>query len=113
MNNNQIMNKINILIKNHFTDYKGLYLYGSKAKMLDSTSSDYDVILLTNNKINTEIKSLIYKIIGRIEYELDIFIDIQVLTQDEISKNIFFYEEVLKHGEFYAAWEKRDYIKLY
>ncbi len=98
-----IMNNINNSIKDIFSDYKGLYLYGSRAKNKENPSSDFDIILLTRNKLNAEMKGEIYKAIGRVEYELDIFIDIQLLTEDEISRNPFFYDEVIKYGKFYAA----------
>lgn len=98
-----IMNNINNSIKDIFSDYKGLYLYGSRAKNSADLSSDFDIILLINTKLNSDTKEKIYKAIGRIEYELNIFIDIQMLTEDEISRNPFFYEEVIKYGEFYAA----------
>ncbi len=99
----EIMIKIANSFKNEISDFNGLYLYGSRAKQMNSILSDYDVIFLSKRKLLSDEKSAIYKIVGKIEFEMDIFIDIQILTMEELLKNRFFYEEVTKYGQFYAA----------
>lgn len=106
MTTSEIMIKIANSFKNEISDFNGLYLYGSRAKQMNSILSDYDVIFLSKRKLLSDEKSAIYKIVGKIEFEMDIFIDIQILTMEELLKNRFFYEEVTKYGQFYAAWKE-------
>jgi len=103
MDNSKLMKIIIDSLKENSNKYSGLYLYGSRAKNSENELSDYDIIYLTDKKPDSEVKYQIYKIIGRLEGKLNIFIDIQILTKDEFLKNPFFYEEVTKYGKFYAV----------
>ena len=103
MDNDLIMNKINNSIRKVFKGYKGLYLYGSRAKHTEQPDSDYDIVFLLEKKITYREKDPIYVVICKLEYELDIFMDTHFLTQEELENDPFFYREVVNYGKFYVA----------
>ena len=103
MDNDLIMNKINDSIREVFKGYKGLYLYGSRAKNTHNADSDYDIVVLVEKKITYKEKDPIYTVICELEYELDIFMDTHFLTQEELETDPFFYKEVVNYGKFYVA----------
>jgi len=103
MDNDLIMNKINDSIKEVFKGYKGLYLYGSRAKHTEQPDSDFDIVFLLEKQITSEEENSIYLVMSRLHYELDIFMDTQFLTQEELERDPFFYREVTKYGKFYTT----------
>ncbi len=103
MDNDFIMNTINDSFKAVFNGYKGLYLYGSRAKGTSKEDSDYDIIILLERKMTPQEKSDVYGEMSRLMYELHIFMDTQFLTQEELEYDIFFYREVVNYGKFYKA----------
>jgi len=103
MDNDLIMNKINNSIREVFKSYKGLYLYGSRAKHTEQPDSDYDIVFLKNRKLTREEESAIYGVISDLEAELDIFMDTRFLTEEELERDPFFYREVVNYGKFYAV----------
>jgi len=103
MDNDLIMNKINDSIKEVFRGYKGLYLYGSRAKHTEQPDSDYDIVFLLEKKLTSEEQHLIYGVMGRLHYELDIFMDTRFLTEEQLKKDSFFYREVVNYGKFYPV----------
>jgi predicted nucleotidyltransferase len=103
MDNDFIMNKINESIKEVFKNYKGLYLYGSRAKHTEKPDSDYDLVILLEKRATLEERYSIIGAIGRLEYELNIFMDTRFLTEEEMKKESFFYREVVNYGKFYAV----------
>ena len=102
MDNDLIMNKINTSIKEVFKGYKGLYLYGSRAKHTEQPDSDYDIVFLLEKRLTLEEKYAIFGIIGDLEMELGIFIDIHFFTEEELEIDPFYYREVVDYGKFYA-----------
>jgi len=102
MDNDLIMNKINDSIKEVFKGYKGLYLYGSRAKHTEQPDSDYDIIILLEKSVTLKEKYSVYGIIGKLEVELDIFMDTHFLTEEELEIDPFYYKEVVNYGKFYA-----------
>ncbi len=61
MNNDTIMNTINKSFREVFDGYKGLYLYGSRAKGTALPDSDYDIIILLERKMTSEEEHPIYE----------------------------------------------------
>ena len=116
MDNDFIMNKINDSIKEVFTGYKGLYLYESRAKHTEQPDSDYDIVILLENRATLEDKYLIVGAMSELEAELDVFTDPRFLTEEDLRKDSFFYREVINYGKFYPIqWfksNKKIYIEI-
>ncbi len=97
-----VINELNAKLKGVFPDFKGVYLYGSVARGDFSKDSDVDIVALFD-EINYEKELGIYGITGDIEYKYDIFFDIQPMTEHDLRRNPFYYEEVTQKGMFYAV----------
>jgi len=102
MDNDTIMNKINDSIKEVFKEYKGLYLYGSRAKNTAEPDSDYDIVMLVDKIATLQDRYSVYDVVGDLEVELGIFMDIHFLTEEELEIDPFYYREVVNYGKFYA-----------
>lgn len=107
--NSEIIQKINETFSNHFSDYRGVYLFGSRREHTYREDSDCDVILLFET-IYFDKKLEIAGIIGDLEYELGIFIDYKLFTTageksiESVRQNInpYFIQEAVDKGIFYG-----------
>ncbi|MBM4174828.1 MAG: nucleotidyltransferase domain-containing protein [Ignavibacteria bacterium] len=98
---NLITLKIKEFFQQNFTDFKGLYFFGSHTKGDFTEFSDYDYVALFDN-VNRNKKYKIYRFVSELEYEQNIFLDIKILTPQQFRFNPFFYEEVTKYGLYYG-----------
>ncbi|MEW5820780.1 MAG: nucleotidyltransferase domain-containing protein [Cyanobacteriota bacterium] len=101
MNISEIIKELNKLINESYGDFKGSYLYGSRAKGNAKEDSDLDVVALFDN-INKEKDFELSGIVCDLMYKYDIFIDLQVYTLEKLEKNPIYYNEVVNKGIFYA-----------
>ena len=102
MNIPNIIKELNTLIKEKYSDFKGSYLYGSRAKGNFKKDSDIDIVILFD-ELNRKKDLEICDIVGELEYKYDVFIDFQVFTPDKLKLNPFYCDEVTKKGVFYAT----------
>lgn len=98
----KIINIIKQSLKENFNDFKGAYLYGSYAKNTDNIDSDIDIVAIFENQ-DREKRRLIWQIIGKIEAENDVFIDLHPMTIEELNRNPIYYNEVVNKGIYYDA----------
>lgn len=102
MNISDIIEDLNNRLSKKYSDFKGSYLYGSRAKGNYKDHSDIDVVVLFEKL--TRAKDLdICSIVCDVEYKHNVFIDIQTFTPEKLMFNPFYYEEVTVKGVFYAA----------
>ena len=104
MNNKtqQIIEILNKNLKQTFNDFKGAYLYGSQAKGTANTESDIDIVAVFA-EVDRNKRMDIWGIVGKIEAELDVFMDIHPMTQEELERNPIYYDRVVNNGIFYEA----------
>lgn len=103
---NKIKKVINLLynqLKETFPDFKGAYLYGSQAKNTSHKYSDIDMVVLFDEEPNMEKRFKLWDIVGPLEAEYDVFFDINPTTFESLSKNYFYYDEVVNKGIHYDA----------
>lgn len=86
-----------------YEDFKGIYLYGSRIKGNYKDDSDLDVIILLDKETSYSTDKEIAGIVGRIEYENNIFIDYHSMTYNQLEGNPIYFDEVVNKGVFYAA----------
>jgi len=96
---------INLLIASlnkHFDDFHGLYLHGTFADGKPHKDEDIELVAIfdTEDKYKREI---IWPIVGKIETELDVYIDLHPITMAELEKDEDFYDDVVNHGVFFDA----------
>lgn len=94
---------INLLCKalsKHFEDFHGLYLHGAFADGKNHKDEDIELVAIfdVEDKYKREI---IWPIVGKIETELDVFIDLNPTTIADLKKDEDLYEEIMRRGIFF------------
>lgn len=83
-----------------FNDFKGMYLFGIflDGKMHDGEDIELAAIFDVEDKSKRE---QIWPIIGKIETELDVCIDLYPYTPESFKQDEEIYDEVMAEGVFY------------
>ena len=104
MKEKSLIRQVGHIVKSHFDDFKGTYLFGSRLRGDHREDSDYDLLLLFGHKLSWREKNLLYDLIAEIEIKERIVIDIKAYHESEL-KNVWtpFRERVVKEGIFYGA----------
>ena len=94
-------------LRKRFEDFKGIYLFGT---FLDGKQHDgEDIELVALFEIDDQSKrEEIWPIIGKIETDLDVCIDLYPYTDAEFKQDEELYEEVMKNGVFYNITGLRE-----
>lgn len=98
----QAIEILNKKLKESFSDFKGAYLYGSQARGTFNLDSDIDIVAVFDY-VDRNKRMDIWGIVGRIEAELDVFIDLHPMTKEELERNPIYYDQVVNNGIFYEA----------
>jgi len=102
MNVSEIIKELNTLIKEKYNDFKGCYLYGSRARGDYREDSDIDVIAIFDY-VDRDKEMEIYGIVCDLDYKYDVFIALHLYTLTELEQNYIFHNEVVNKGIFYEA----------
>lgn len=97
-----LINEFNNRIKKLYSDFTGIYLFGSTANNTRTPNSDIDLVLMFS-EINKNKKNDVFDIISDLMYKYDIFIDAKIMDEKMLKYNPFFYDEIKKNGVFYGA----------
>ena len=89
-----------------FNDFKGMYLFGTflDGKMHEGEDIELVAIFDIEDKSKRE---QIWPIIGKIETELDVCIDLYPYTPEAFKQDEEIYEEVMAEGVFYNSKGQR------
>lgn len=98
----EVIKILNEKIKDSFNDFKGVYLYGSKTKGIITPDNDIDIVAIFEN-VNRDKRMDIWGIVGKIEAEFDVFIDLHPMTTEDLQKNPIYYDQVVNNGIYYEA----------
>jgi predicted nucleotidyltransferase len=98
----EIVKELNRLLSVKFKDFKGLYLYGSRARDDYREDSDFDIVAIFDN-IDREKELDVYEIVTDLDYQYDIFISLFAYTREGLVENPVFYDQVVNKGFFYEA----------
>lgn len=99
----KIILKLNKSIKDLFSDFNGVYLYGSYATGCANKESDVDLVALFNSDLPREERMNLWSLIGKLEAEMDITLDLHPMTMIELKKNPIYYEQVVDKGIYYGV----------
>ena len=98
----KIAEKLRDILRDNFSDFDGLYLYGSHAKGFATDESDIDIVILMES-FDLDKRSMYHRIISRFRYENDANLDLHPMSYQELKENPVFYDEVVNKGIFYAV----------
>ena len=90
-------------IRSLFSDFNGIYLYGSYANKTNKEDSDIDIVALFDTKLTREDRMKLWSLIGTIEAEYDIILDLHPMNREELKQNPIYYNQVVNKGIFYGA----------
>lgn len=98
----QVILKLSNALRRRFNDFKGLYLFGVWLDGEEHKAEDIELVALfeTEDKAKRE---QIWPVIGKIETELDVCIDLYPFTPEGFKKDEDLYEEVTEEGIFYNS----------
>lgn len=83
-----------------FDDFQGMYLFG--VHLDGKMHEDEDIELVAIFEVEDKSKrEQIWPIIGKIETEMDVCIDLYPYTQESFKQDEDIYEEVMEEGIFY------------
>ena len=102
-NIDKIILDLNKTIKNFFSDFKGVYLYGSYASNSATDESDVDIVAVFANSLTREKRMDLWGIIGKLEAETDVVFDLHPMTIEELEKNPVYYSQVVNKGIYYGV----------
>ena len=94
---------INLLItalRNHFDDFHGLYLHGLFTDGKTHKNVDIELVAIFDCEDKFK-RETIWPIVGKIETDLSICIDLHPITMSELEKDEYFYDDVVNHGVFF------------
>jgi predicted nucleotidyltransferase len=83
---NKIINELVEELKSKYTDFKGIYLFGSHARGEATEDSDLDLAIIFDREIDWRFKNQINCIVSEKETIFDILIDAIILNIYEIIK---------------------------
>ncbi len=101
----EVINFLSKALSDHFDDFHGLYLHGAFVDGKNHKDADIELIAIfdVENKYKRE---TIWPIVGKIETELDVFIDLNPTTMEELEKDEDLYEEVITRGIFFDVMDQ-------
>jgi predicted nucleotidyltransferase len=95
---------INRELKAVFSDYRGVYFFGSRQRGDYRDDSDYDLVFVFDTSPDWRKEDRIRALVYQQEVEHDLIIDGKYYAQDEIEFcRTPFCETVYKEGEFYGV----------
>jgi len=98
----EVIKRISNAFRKRFNDYKGLYLFGAYLDGQEHEDEDIEIVALFDNEDKTK-REAIWPIVGKIETELEVSIDLYPYTDEEFKNDEYLYDEVINEGIFYNA----------
>ena len=96
--------RLNHALKIVFSDYRGVYFYGSRQRGDFRDDSDYDLVFVFETKPDWRKEDLVRELVYQQEVEHNLVIDGKYYAQDEIAHaRTPFCETVCQEGEFYGV----------
>ncbi len=98
----QVISKLSNALRRRFNDFKGLYLFGVWLDGEEHRDEDIELVALFDTEDKAK-REQIWPVIGKIETELDVCIDLYPFTPEGFKKDEDLYVEVTEEGIFYNS----------
>ena len=95
-----VIKTLTTAFRKKFDDFKGIYLFGQFLDGKEHDGEDIELVAIfeTQDKAKRE---EIWPIIGKIETDMNVCIDLYPYTMDEFKQDEDIYDEVMEEGIFY------------
>lgn len=99
---NDVIKALTTAFRKKFEDFQGIYLFGKFLDGKNHKDEDIEIVALfaTEDKSKRE---EIWPIVGKIETEFDVFIDLYPYTPEGFKEDEDIYNEVMEEGIFFDA----------
>lgn len=105
---NEVIKRLSNGFRKKFDDYKGLYLFGAYLDGKDHEDEDIEIVALFDIEDKSK-REQIWPLIGKIETELEVCIDLYPYTPEDFKKDGDLYDEVMEEGIFYNPLGIKQY----
>lgn len=102
MSAHEVIKVLASAFRKNFDDFKGIYLFGLFLDGKNHEGEDIELVALFDTQDKAK-REAIWPIIGKIETEMDVCIDLYPYTQEEFEQDEELYEQVMQEGVFYDA----------
>ncbi len=96
----EVISKLSNALRRRFDDYKGLYLFGNCLTGDVKEDEDIEIVAIFDNEDKAK-REKIWPLIGKIETDLNVCIDLYPYTMEAFQKDEDLYNEVMEEGIFY------------
>ena len=103
----EVIAKITFAFNRVFNDFKGLYLFGVHTDGKLHPDEDIEIAAIFDIEDKSK-REQIWPIIGKIETEMDVCIDLYPYTPESFKQDEEIYDEVMAEGIFYNNKGQRD-----
>ena len=90
-------------IKSLFSNFNGIYLYGSYANKTNNDDSDIDIVAIFDKSLTREDRMKLWTLVGTIEAEYNVIFDLHPMNNEELKQNPIYYNQVVNKGIFYGV----------
>lgn len=98
----EVIKLLSAAFRKKYDDYKGLYLFGAYLDGKEHDDEDIEIVALFESQDKAK-REEIWPIVGKIETELSVCIDLYPYTEEEFKCDEDLYEEVIDEGVFYNS----------
>lgn len=98
----EVIKVLSSRLKKQFSDFKGIYLFGQFLDGKDHEGEDIEMVAIFDAEDKSK-REEIWPIVGKIETEMDVCIDLYPYTPEEFKNDEELYEIVQEEGVFYNA----------
>ncbi len=96
----EVIKLLSAAFRKKYSDYKGLYLFGAYIDGKEHEDEDIELVALFDMQDKSK-REEIWPIVGKVETELGVCIDLYPYSEDEFKKDEDLYSEVMEDGIFY------------
>ena len=96
----EVIKLLSAAFRKRYNDYKGLYLFGAYLDGQEHEDEDIEIVALFDKQDKNKRES-IWPIVGKIETELEVCIDLYPYTEEDFKNDEDLCDEVIKEGVFY------------
>lgn len=96
----KVISRLSKAFNRSFDDFKGMYLFGTCLDGKIHKGEDIELVAIFENEDKSK-REQIWPIVGQIETEMDVCIDLYPYTEETFKQDEEIYEEVMANGIFY------------